>query len=159
MVDRWLVVPNRESTMKLVRRRQFLRLAGGLAAAAATSQSGWAQSSGRGPSPKEILRRDLQGQGQKVEETLVTVVTFPPGAVSSWHIHPGAQELVFGLEAKLILEMQGEAAMPLNVGDSGLIPSDLAHTVRNETTDTASVLVVYSRSDKTKPLRVDLKKS
>ena len=145
--------------MKLVPRRQFLHLAGALATGAATSQSGWAQSSGGGPSPKEVLRRNLEGQGQRVEETLVTVVTFPPGAVSTWHIHPGAQELVFGLEGKLILEMEGEAARPLNVGESGLIPGDIAHTVRNESAGTAKILVAYSRSDKTKPLRVDVKKS
>ena len=145
--------------MKLLRRRQFLHLAGSLAAAAGTSQSSWAQSSGGGPSLQELLRRDLQGQGQRVEETLMTVVTFPPGAVSSWHIHPGAQELVFGLEGKLMFEMEGEAVRPLQAGDSGLIPADVAHTLRNETTDAAKILVVYSRGDKTKPLRVDVQRS
>jgi quercetin dioxygenase-like cupin family protein len=159
MGDRWLDLANKESTMKLVPRRQFLHLTGALAAAAATPKSGWAQSSGGGPSLKEILRRNLEGQGQRVQETLVTVVTFPPGVVSTWHIHPGAQELVFGLEGTLILEVEGEAAKPLNVGESGLIPGDIAHAVRNESADTARILVVYSRSDKTKPLRVDVKKS
>jgi quercetin dioxygenase-like cupin family protein len=104
------------------------------------------------------LRRDLQRQDQKVEDTLVTVVTFAPGAVSIWHIHPGAQELVFGLEGRLMFEMEGEATRPINAGDSGIVPADVPHTLRNETTDTARVLVVYSRSDKTKPLRVDVKK-
>ena len=145
--------------MKLIRRRHFLHLAGGFATAAAASQSGWAQTPGGKPSLKELLRRDLQGQGQKVEETLVTAVTFPPGAISGWHVHPGAQELVFGLEGKLLLELEGETARPLNANESGLIPADVAHTVRNESTEIARILVVYSRSDKTKPIRVDVQKS
>jgi len=146
--------------MKFVRRRQFLHLAGGLAAAAATAQSASAQSAGGGPMPREILRRDLEGQEQKVVDTVVTVVTFAPGAVSTWHIHPGAQELVFGLEGKLMVEIEGERAKPVNAGESGIIPADVAHTVRNETaSETAKLLVVYSRSDKTKPLRVDVKRS
>jgi quercetin dioxygenase-like cupin family protein len=145
--------------MKLLRRRQFLHLAGSLAAVAGTSQSSWAESPRGEPSPQEILRRDLQGQGQKVEETLMTVITFAPGAVSTRHVHPGAQELVFGLEGKLMFEIDGEVATPMNAGDSALIPADLAHTVRNETADAAKILVVYSRSDKSKPLRVDVQRS
>jgi quercetin dioxygenase-like cupin family protein len=54
--------------------------------------------------------------------------------------------------------MEGEPARPLNVGDSGLIPADIAHTVRNESAVTARILIVYSRSDKSKPLRVDVKR-
>ena len=75
--------------MKLVR-REFLHLAGAMAMASAASQSSEAAA---GPSPTEILRSDLVGQDQKVVETLVTVVSFPPGAVSTWHVHPGPKNL------------------------------------------------------------------
>ena len=95
-----------ESMMKLVR-REFLQLASVMVTAAATPKEAEAAA---GPSFTEILRRDLVGQNQKVTETLVTVVAFPPGAESTWHIHPGAQELVFGLQGILTLEIEGKKA-------------------------------------------------
>jgi len=145
-----------ESTMKLVR-REFLHLAGAMAMASAASQSSEAAA---GPSPTEILRSDLVGQDQKVVETLVTVVSFPPGAVSTWHVHPGAQELVFGLQGKLMLEIDRQGAKSIGVGESGLVPANVAHTVRNETAEEpAKILVVYSRSDKNSPIRVDVNRT
>jgi len=92
--------------MKLVR-REFLQLASVMVMAAATPKEAEAAA---GPSFTEILRRDLVGQNEKVTETLVTVVAFPPGAESTWHIHPGAQELVFGLQGILTLEIEGKKA-------------------------------------------------
>jgi mannose-6-phosphate isomerase-like protein (cupin superfamily) len=82
-----------------------------------------------------------------------------PEHALSWHVHPGAQELVFGLEGKLTLEIEGRGAKSIGVGETGLVPSDVPHTVRNETaSEPAKILVVYSRSDKDQPVRVDLKK-
>jgi len=142
--------------MKLVR-REFLYLTGAAAMASAASRSAEAVV---GPDPTELLRSDLVGQDQKVAETLVTVVAFPPGAVSTWHIHPGAQELVFGLQGILTLEIDGQGAKSIGAGDSGLVPADVAHTVRNETaSEPARILVVYSRSDKNSPIRVDVNKA
>ena len=138
-------------------RREFLQLAGGVIAG--FSHSARAQTQAGAPSPIEVLRSDLLGQDHKVMETLVTMVTFPPGSVSRWHVHPGAQELVFGLEGKLTLEIEGQGAKRVGVGETGLVPSDVPHTVRNETvSEPAKILVVYSRSDKDQPVRVDLKK-
>ena len=142
--------------MKLVR-REFLQLASVMVMAAATPKEAEAAA---GPSVTEILRRDLVGQNEKVTETLVTVVAFPPGAESTWHIHPGAQELVFGLQGILTLEIDGQGAKSIGAGDSGLVPADVAHTVRNETaSEPARILVVYSRSDKNSPIRVDVNKA
>ena len=62
--------------MKLVR-RDFLQLASVMVMASATPKEAEAAA---GPSFTEILRRDLVGQNEKVTETLVTVVAFPPGA-------------------------------------------------------------------------------
>jgi quercetin dioxygenase-like cupin family protein len=147
-----------ENIMKLVR-REFLQLASVITVSEAP-HSAWAQTLTRGPSPTELLRSDLLGQDYKVTETLVTMVAFPPGAVSSWHVHPGAQELVFGLEGRLTLEIEGRGAKSIGVGETGLVPSDVPHTVRNETaSDPAKILVVYSRSDKNQPVRVDLKRA
>jgi quercetin dioxygenase-like cupin family protein len=144
--------------MKLVR-RDFLQLAGAMIAASATSQSLKAQTPGTGPNPSEILRGELLGQDHKVTETVVTVVAFPPGAISAWHVHPGAQELVFGLQGRLRVEVEGQGVKNIAVGETGLIPADVPHTVTNEATEAARILVVYSRSDKAKPLRVDVKKT
>jgi quercetin dioxygenase-like cupin family protein len=145
-----------ESTMTLVR-REFLQLTGSAIMVSAVSPLAEAAT---GPSAMEVLRSDLLGQGQKVAETLVTVVSFPPGAVSSWHIHPGAQELVFGLQGKLTLEIDDQGAKSIGVGETGLVPCGTAHTVRNEGSgEPARILVVYSRSDKDSPLRVDVNKA
>ena len=142
--------------MKLVR-REFLQLTSAMVMASAASQS--SEIAAR-PSPTEILRSDLVGQDQQVMETLVTVVAFPPGAISTWHVHPGAQELVFGLEGKLTLEIEGQGAKSIGLGETGLVPSDVPHTVRNDTGgDRAKILVVYSRSDKNSPIRVDVNKT
>jgi quercetin dioxygenase-like cupin family protein len=147
-----------ENIMTLVR-REFLQLAGAMITVVEASHSARAQTPAGGPSPTEILRSDLVGQDYKVTETLVTTVAFPPGAVSSWHVHPGAQELVFGLQGKLTLEIEGQGPKIVGVGETGLVPSDVPHTVRNEaTSEPAKILVVYSRSDKNQPVRVDLKK-
>jgi quercetin dioxygenase-like cupin family protein len=143
-----------------MKRRQFLQLTGAMLAASTSSQTARPQTSGAGPRPTEILRGDLIGQDQKVTETLVTVVAFPPGAISCWHVHPGAQELVFGLEGRLTLEIEGLGSQTLSEGESSLVPSDVPHTVRNEAVgEPARILVVYSRSDKDKPLRIDVNRS
>lgn len=142
--------------MQLVR-REFLQLAGAIVMTSAASPP---TEGATGPSPTEILRSDLIGQDHRVAETLVAVVSFPPGSVSTWHVHPGAQELVYGLQGKLTLEIDGRGAKSIGVGETGLIPADVAHTVRNETDgEPARILVVYSRSDKTSPLRVDVNKA
>jgi quercetin dioxygenase-like cupin family protein len=143
-----------------MKRRHFLQLTVAMLASSTTSQSAWAQTSGPGPSPTEILRSDLIGQDQKVTETLVTIVAFSPGAISTWHVHPGAQELVFGLQGRLTLEIEGHGTHTISEGESSVVPSDVPHTVRNEAvSEPARILVVYSRSDKDKPLRVDVNRS
>jgi len=110
--------------MKLVR-REFLQLAGAVITISEASHSAAAQELTGAPSPTELLRSDLVGQDYKVTETLVTMVAFPPGAVSSWHVHRGAQELVFGLEGKLTLEIEGRGTKSIGAGETGLVPSDV----------------------------------
>lgn len=45
------------------------------------------------PKLTQILRKDLESQDQKVQETIVSVVDFGPGSAVPWHMHAGAQEL------------------------------------------------------------------
>jgi quercetin dioxygenase-like cupin family protein len=141
-------------------RRRFLQIAGAALTASAVAPRAWPQTPTGAPTAKQILRRDLEGQGQKVQETVVTIVEFPPGAAAPWHAHPGAQELLFGIEGTLAVEVDGQGLTIINVGDTGVIPSDTFHTARNESTNAmAKVLVVHSRSDRNKPLIIVGKKS
>jgi quercetin dioxygenase-like cupin family protein len=141
-------------------RRHFLQIAGAALTASAMAPAAWPQTPTGGPKANQILRSDLEGQGQTVQETVVTVVEFPPGAAAPWHAHPGAQELLFGIEGTLTVEVNGQELKTINIGDTGVIPGDVFHTARNESTNaTAKVLVVHSRSDKDKPLIIVGKKS
>ena len=107
----------------------------------------------------EILRQDLESQGQHVQETIAIAADFGPGTASSWHMHPGAQELFFVADGRVTLEVEGREPRALNSGEAGIIPADTAHLVRNESASLgAKGLVVFSRSAKDKPLLVVLKR-
>ena len=47
------------------------------------SKSAWAQTQAA-PKLTQILREDLEGQGQVVQETVVSIVDFGPGAAAPW---------------------------------------------------------------------------
>ena len=47
----------------------------------------WAQTQAA-PKLTQILRKDLEDQGQVVQETIVSVVDFGPGTAAPWHMHP-----------------------------------------------------------------------
>ena len=76
-------------------RREFLYLAGLATALAEMPRAVLAQVEQAAPKFSQILRQDLESQGQKVEETVAIAADFGPGSVSPWHLHPGAQELLF----------------------------------------------------------------
>jgi quercetin dioxygenase-like cupin family protein len=60
----------------------------------------------------------------------------------------------------LTLEIDGQGTKNIGAGETGLIPADVAHTVRNEAAgEQARILVIYSRSDKNSPIRVDVNKA
>lgn len=61
-----------------------------------------------GPNLTEILRKDLENQGQVVLETVTAVIDFPPGTVAPWHTHPGAQELLYVIEGGVVVEIKGK---------------------------------------------------
>ena len=136
-------------------RRQFLYLSGFGLTLPALPQLVQAQVQQAAPKFNQLLRKDLDGQGQAVRETLVIGADFGPGTVSPWHLHPGAQELLFVTEGKLTLEVDGQETRVIDAGDGGFITADVAHQVRNDNTSaSAKALVVFSRSEKDKPLLV-----
>ena len=140
-------------------RREFLYLSGITAALPAITQTALAQAQQAAAKFNQILRKDLDGQGQLVQETIVIVADFGPGSASSWHMHPGAQELFFVTDGSVTLEVEGQEARAINAGDGGIIPAETAHLVRNESTSlSAKGLVVFSRSAKDKPLLVVVKR-
>jgi quercetin dioxygenase-like cupin family protein len=137
----------------LIVRREFLRGCG--VAAAIPSMIGFtaAQAPGGGPRLKQILRKDLQGQGETVQETVVNAAEFPPGSAAPWHMHPGAQELLHVQEGSLIVEIEGDPPTLLKEGDAGIIPAERVHLARNPDLNApARALVVHSRAAKDKPL-------
>jgi quercetin dioxygenase-like cupin family protein len=143
--------------MKVIR-RELLYLAGVAAALPSMSKIAWAQSQ-VAPKLTQILRKGLEGQGQVVQETIVSVADFGPGTAAPWHMHPGAQELLHVIEGNLVVEVEGGRTTLLKTGEAAIVPADIVHLARNEKTDaSAKALVVHSRAAKDKPLIVVVKK-
>jgi quercetin dioxygenase-like cupin family protein len=144
----------------MVFRRRFLHLAGAAAALTASSRVGLAQGWREAPKLTQLLKADLQGQGQKVQETVVNILEMGPGAAAPWHMHPGAQELIFVLDGNLVAEIAGQKTKEVKAGEVMLIPAEVPHLVRNDDGNAmARALVTHSRADKEKTFLVVLKRS
>jgi quercetin dioxygenase-like cupin family protein len=143
-----------------ISRRIALRIASlfPLAVAFAGPASKTVRAQGYGPTgPKftQLLRSDLQGQGNQVQESIVTLAEFQPGQASPWHIHPGAQEILYVLEGTVTAEVDGQAGATMKAGELLLIPAETPHLVRNDgASATARAHAAHSRADKEKPLLV-----
>jgi len=146
-----------EDIMQIIR-REFLCLSG-LAAAVPAMANGALAQAPAGPKLTQILRKDLEGQGQVVQETVVSIVEFAPGTAAPWHMHPGAQELLHVIEGNLTVEIEGQGASLIKSGEAGIIAAELVHLARNEGSASARALVVHSRAAKDKPLIVVVKNS
>jgi len=140
-------------------RRRFLSIAGATVALPVIPRICNAQLSQRAPKLTTLLRADLRGQDQMVQETMVNSLELAPGVSAPWHMHPGAQEIVFVLDGGVIVEVEGEGSKELGPGGITLIAAETPHLVRNDSATTAAkTLVVYSRADKQKPFLVVLNK-
>ena len=139
-------------------RRNFLNFAAAAIALPAMSRICNAQAS-QGPQLTQLLKEDLERQGQTVQETVVNLLEMAPSVSAPWHMHPGAQEIVFVLDGGVIVEVEGEGSKELGPGGITLIAAETPHLVRNDSATTAAkTLVVYSRADKQKPFLVVLNK-
>ena len=144
--------------MVLVRRR-FLHLAGAALALPAAARTALAQAAQGTPKLTLLLKADLQGQDQKVQETVVNVLDMAPGVGAPWHMHPGAQELIFVLDGHLVVEVEGQGTKKISAGEIALIPAEIPHLAKNDSADAmARALVTHSRADKDKPFLVVLKR-
>jgi quercetin dioxygenase-like cupin family protein len=145
--------------MNLIRRRLLL-LAGMAVSASPLSRMAKAQTPAAGPKLIQILRKDLERQGQAVQESVVSTVEFGAGVSAPWHMHPGAQEILYAMEGSLTVEIQGQGASTVKAGECSIIPADIPHLARNDSTSAAAkALVVHSRSDKAKPLVVAVQRA
>jgi quercetin dioxygenase-like cupin family protein len=143
----------------MIIRRDFIRLSGATLTGLSIGAIASAQAQ-TGPKLTQILRRDLENQGQIVQETVVSLVEFAPGTAAPWHMHPGAQELLHVIEGNLLVEIEGKGGTLLKAGEAGIIPADVVHLASNESSGvTGKALVVHSRAAKEKPLIVVVKKT
>src|SRR5713226_8560180 len=92
--------------MTHILRRHFLQIAGVLVAVPSASRIVFAQAPA-GPKLIQVLKKDMEGQGQVVQETVVSIVEFGPGVSAPWHMHPSAQETLYTLEGNLVVEVEG----------------------------------------------------
>ena len=139
-------------------RREFLRLSSLTVTVPSIASTALAEAQA-GPKLTQILRNDLEGQNQVVQETVVSIVEFPPGTAAPWHMHPGAQELLHVIEGSVIVEIEGKGSTLLKAGEAAIISAELVHLARNESTSAnGKALVVHSRAAKDKPLIVVIKK-
>jgi len=139
-------------------RRNFLNFAAAAIALPAMSRICHAQASQGGPQLTQLLKADLERQDQTVQETVVNLLEMAPSVTAPWHMHPGAQEIVFVLDGSLVVEIEGSGSKVVTAGAIALISAETPHLVRNDTQTWARALVTHSRADKEKPFLVVLKR-
>src|SRR5438309_578233 len=99
----------------LIQKASLAAAAGASAAGALAPPPGQAaEDAGPRSVPKELLRQALPDVEGK-EVTLVTV-TYPPGASSRPHRHPGSV-IGYVLEGELVMQMEGQPAVTYRAGD------------------------------------------
>ena len=140
-------------------RRHFLHIAGAALVLPAVSRICNAQPSQGGPKLTQLLKADLERQGKTVQETVVNLLEMAPSASAPWHMHPGAQEIIFVIEGNLALEVEGQGLTEVKAGGIALISAEIPHLVRNDSAlTTAKAVVTHSRAEKEKPFVVVLRK-
>jgi quercetin dioxygenase-like cupin family protein len=144
------------NAMTLIR-RELLQAAGVLVAIPTVSQIVFAQAPA-GPKLTQILKKDVEGQDQKVEETIVSIVEFGPGVAAPWHMHPSAQEMLYALDGNLVVEIEGRGSAMVKLGEASIIPGDIPHLARNDTSATVKALVLHTRGAKDKPFVVPVRR-
>src|SRR5262249_1020792 len=138
--------PGRTNSMH-ARRKVLLALG---AAAFPVGRTVWAQPAHTTPKLTQVLKADLVDQDEKVQETVVNVLEMAPAVAAPWHMHPGAQEIIFVLDGSLTIELDGRRPQEVKAGGIILIPAETPHLARNDGAAIARALVTHSRADKAK---------
>jgi quercetin dioxygenase-like cupin family protein len=143
--------------MTIIRRR-FLLSASAFIILPPAVQIALAQAPGA-PKLISILKKDMEGQDGKVQETVVSIVEFGPGVSAPWHMHPSAQETLYALEGNFTIEVEGRGLAGMKLSEAFIIPADVPHLARNDSTQgSAKALAVHSRGAKDKPFVVPVKR-
>jgi quercetin dioxygenase-like cupin family protein len=141
--------------MTLLSRRDLGILA---AAAAAASSSAHAQVSIRsGPGAKYNIIIDNDLEGTPLHATRLTIMDVAPGTQIPPHYHPAAQEIAFGMDGVLTMQVGGRNAKTIKAGDVVLIPAGVPHLPVADASERARVLFIHSIIDKTKPFIIELR--
>lgn len=107
------------------------------------------------PTIQQLLQADLANlPGQ---ETILEVLTVPPGGATPRHIHPDGHEIVYVLEGATTAEIDGLETRTYGVGQVVHVPPNIPHVGRNASaTESLKVLIVRIK-DKSKPVMVPAK--
>jgi quercetin dioxygenase-like cupin family protein len=138
--------------MTTLTRRDLAILA--TAAAAAASGPTYAQNAsyaGEGVKLSVIVDQELPGF--PLQMTRLTIAEFEPRSSMPRHRHPAAQEIVFGMEGVLAIDIEQRGKKIINPGDVFLIPAGVIHLPRAED-KSAKVLIIHSITDKDKPFTI-----
>ena len=103
------------------------------------------------PAPIRALleTRDIAGVPSK--QLVLGTVKMPPGAVASWHTHPG-DEAGYVLSGTLILKQKGQPDRTLHAGDHFFNPSGMVHELLAGPGDEGGSEVSTWVVDKGKPM-------
>jgi len=135
-------------------RRELGILAAAATAAAASSPAHAQIRSGPGAKYTILLAKDLKGFPR--QETRLTLMDVAPGTPIPRHYHPAAQEIAFGIDGSLTLEVENEGAKTIRAGEVLLIPAGIPHLPRADPSKPAKVLFIHSITDNTKPFLLEL---
>lgn len=107
------------------------------------------------PTIQQLLQSDLQGiPGQ---ETILEVLTIPPGGATPRHVHPDGHEIVYVLEGSTIAEVDGRETRSYGVGEVVHVPPNVPHIGRNASNTQPLKVLVIRIKDKSKPVMVPVK--
>lgn len=77
---------------------------------------------------------------EKTDKYMITKITFAPGSLNDWHIHPNASQTILVVEGQGYYQEEGKSRQLLRVGESAIIPANVKHW--NGSTPTDSVVIV-----------------
>jgi quercetin dioxygenase-like cupin family protein len=67
--------------------------------------------------------------------------------------------MLYVIEGNVVVEIEGKGGSSLKAGEASIIPAEMVHLARNDSTiTTGKALVIHSRAAKDKPLMVVVKK-
>ena len=107
------------------------------------------------PTIQSLLQADLQDIPGR--ETILEVLTIPPGGATPRHIHPDGHEIVYVLEGSTTAEIDGRETRNYGVGEVVHVPPNIPHVGRTASaTEPLKVLIIRIK-DKSKPVMVPVK--